>query len=58
MISASRQTPVQDAFRIGESHHVEPSLNSVIGPGDELPRSRRYDSEIEYRRPTNYDGVP
>ena len=33
MISASRQTPVQDAFRIGESHHVEPSLNSVIGPG-------------------------
>ncbi len=23
---------MQNAFRIGESHHVEPSLNSVIGP--------------------------
>ena len=23
---------MQDAFRIGESYHVEPSLNSVIGP--------------------------
>ena len=26
--------------------------------GDELHRSRKYDSEIEYRRPTNCDRLP
>src|SRR6476659_4546488 len=24
--------PVQDGFRVGDSHHVDPSLNTVKGP--------------------------
>jgi TolB-like protein/Flp pilus assembly protein TadD len=30
--SPAESTALQNAFRIGEAHHVEPSLNSVAGP--------------------------
>jgi hypothetical protein len=33
--------------------HSEPTQS-----GDELPWSRKYDGEIEYRRPTNCDRLP
>jgi hypothetical protein len=43
------------AFIVWIAHAIDDS--EPAQSGDELPWRKKYDGEIEYRRPTNYDGL-